>query len=239
MSYICLTNPCHMKTKLIALLVVLCQALPVIAQEETKDQITKSDGEIKTLFKKSDHKAEIGYYISPEGAYTQFKGRDVFLGGLSLGLMIDHFFSVGLAGYGILNSGNLWYDFEEPRPLDAPAGAYLYGGYGGVKFEFRILPSSPIHVNFPILIGGGGLVYNTWTYQNHNHDHYNYDGTTVDSDSFFVVEPGVMVELNLLKFMRVDAGISYRYTPDLDLMNTSAGLINNFNACLSLKFGKF
>jgi hypothetical protein len=93
-----------------------------------------------------------------------------------------------------------------------------------------------VHINFPILVGGGGLVYNTWTY--HHQDYY-YDGSTIDWDAFFVVEPGVMVEMNLVKFLRLDAGVSYRYTPDLDLMNTSSGLINNFNANLSLKFGKF
>ena len=223
------------------MILVICQALPVLSQDETMSKPSGSnDGEIKTLFKKSDRPVKVGYYLGLEGAYTQFKGRDVFLGGLSLGVILDHFFSVGLAGYGILNSGNLWYDFEEPQPLDAPTGAYLYGGYGGVKFEFRVFPTSPVHLNFPILIGGGGLVYSTWTYHNHDYGNYNnYNGTTIDSDAFFVVEPGIMVELNLVKFLRLDAGISYRYTPDLDLIQTSSGLINNFNANVSLKFGKF
>ena len=229
-----------MKKFLLALILVLSQVIPVFAQENTSTQspAKKDDGEIKTLFKHSNHRLKIGYYISPEGAYTQFKGRDVFLGGLSLGVIINHFFSVGLSAKGILNSGNLWYDLD--GPLGAPSGAYLYGGYGGVKFEFKVFSTSPVHINFPILIGGGGLVYNTW--QMHNKDYQDYNnnnGTTLDSDAFFVVEPGVMVELNLLKFMQLDAGVTYRYTPDLDLMQTSAGLINNFNAVVALKFGKF
>jgi hypothetical protein len=226
-----------MKNILFAMLLVLSQAFPVFAQEETKDQTQKSNDEIKTLFKKSDHPTIIGYYISPEGAYTQFKGRDVFLGGLSLGVIINHFFSVGLCANGILNSRNLWYEDVE---VITKQGAYLYGGYGGLKFEFRVLPTLPVHLNFPILIGGGGLVYNTGMSHDHNYNNYNnYNGSTLDWDAFFVVEPGVMMELNLLKFLRLDAGISYRYTPDLDLMNTSSDLINNFNANLSLKFGKF
>jgi hypothetical protein len=229
-----------MKKILLVLILIISQAVPVLSQDEPASNTSGSnDGEIKTIFKKSGHPVKVGYFISPEAAYTQFDTKNVFLGGLSFGVILDHFFSVGLAGYGIVNSGNLWYDFTEPQPLDAPTGAYLYGGYGGVKFEFRILPSSPIHVNFPILIGGGGLVYNTWTYHNSNYDYNNYNGTTIDSDAFFMVEPGAMVELNLVKFLRLDAGVSYRYTPDLDLIQTSSGLINNFNANLSLKFGKF
>ncbi|MCX6277879.1 MAG: hypothetical protein NT004_07265 [Bacteroidetes bacterium] len=224
-----------MKTKLIALFLVLCQAIPLFAQEESKTVTSKNnDDEIKTLFKKTDHPVKIGYYIGPEFSYTQFKGRDVFLGGLSLGVILNHFFSVGLCANGIMNPGNLWYNNVD---TNNSRGAYLYGGYGGVKFEFMVLPTSLVHVNFPILIGGGGLVYNTGLYHTQNH---NYSGgSTLDWDSFFVVQPGVMVEINLLKFLRFDAGISYRYTPDLNLINTSSGLINNFNANVSVKFGKF
>lgn len=220
-----------MKTKIFLLLLAFVPSLTLLAQDDqTQTKTQGNQDEIKTIFRKSDHQVRVGYFIGPEAAYTQFKGRDVFIGGLSGGIILNHFFSVGLAGYGILNSQNLWYD-----NIQDINGAYLYGGYGGVKFEFRVLPSYPVHVNFPILIGGGGLVYNTWTYRHNS----SYDSNTLDWDSFFVVEPGVMVELNLLKFMRIDAGVSYRYTPDLDLMNTSADLINNFNVNLALKFGKF
>ncbi|MCK9203643.1 MAG: hypothetical protein M0P58_04290 [Bacteroidales bacterium] len=220
--------------KIILLFILLSmQVFPVTAQIDSTVRWSskKSDGEIKTLFSRSDHRVKVGFYIGPDAAYTQFKDRNVFLVGMSMGVIIDHFFSVGLAGCGIVNSRNLWYN-----DIKNGQGAYLYGGYGGLKMEFRILPSSPVHINFPILIGGGGLVYNSWTYRNNN----NYqDGESLDWDSFFVVEPGVMVELNLLKFMRLDLGLSYRYVPDLDLMNTSSGLVNNFNANIGLRFGKF
>jgi hypothetical protein len=227
-----------MKKSLFILILLMFQVSLLSAQDEP---VIKSsaphEGEIKTLFKKSNKPMKIGYYIGPEFAYTQFQGRDVFLGGLGLGVIVNHFFSVGLEGYGVLNSGNLWYDFED-TPLGSPTGAYLYGGYGGLKFEFRIFATSPVHISFPILIGGGGMAYSTWQMHSRNYND-NYDGTTLDSDAFFVVEPGVMVEINMLKFIRVGAGITYRYTPNLDLIYTSSGRINNFNAKLSLRFGKF
>ncbi len=225
-----------MKKFFCVLVLGVISGFSMMAQTVSDQQSSsKDDGEIKTLFHKSGHPMKIGYYISPESAYTQFDGKDVFMAGLSFGAIIDHFFSVGLAASGIVNPGNLWYDNVKDS-----AGAYLYGAYGGLKFEFRVFPAYPVHVNFPILIGGGGMAFNTDMYHHdgqNNND--NYNGTTLDWDAFFVVEPGVMLELNLVKFMRVDAGVSYRYTPDLDLINTSSGLINNFNANLSLKFGKF
>lgn len=220
-----------MKKFILAAIIALGMTTLVFAQDEPSGT-SSGNNEIKTLFKKSDHPKNIGYYISPEFAYTQFEGRNVFLGGLSLGVIVNHFFSAGLSAKGILNSSYLWCDFNR-TPVN-PLGAYLYGGYGGLKFEFKLLPTSPLHVNFPILIGGGGLTYNTGTMHNNNNN-----GTSLDWDAFFVVEPGVMLELNLLKFMQPDVGISYRYAPGLNLMETNAGLINNFNANLSLKFGKF
>ena len=224
-----------MKNLLLTLVVlVLSQAIVFSQDDPAGAGAASGDHEIKTLFKSSNHTAKIGFYIGPEGAWTQFDDRNVFLGGLSMGVIVNHFFSVGLGGYGILNSRYLWYDNLKPA---VSQGAYLYGGYGGVKLEFRVLPKAPALLNFPILLGGGGLVYNTWAFNTHDGSIYN--GETIDWDAFFVVEPGMMLEVNLLKFMRLDAGLSYRYTPDLDLVNTRSDLINNFNVNFSLKFGKF
>ena len=61
----------------------------------------------------------------------------------------------------------------------------------------------------------------------------------MSGDHFFVIEPGVKVECNVIKALRIGIGISYRYTPDLDLKYTSSDLINQFTAKLSLRFGKF
>lgn len=223
-----------MKTTFIALALLLCQAMAYSQDEPVAQAKTTDDPGMKTLFNASGHKVQAGFFLGPEAAYTQFDGRSVWLGGLSMGVILDHVFSIGLSGYGIVNSGNLWYDGIDPYDS---AGAYLYGGYGGVKMEFRVLPSSPVHLNFPLMIGGGGLVYNTWNWR-HDDDNY-FDGYTIDWDTFFVLEPGVMMEVNLLKFLRFDAGVSYRYAPGLDLVNTKSGFANNFNVNLSLKFGKF
>jgi len=190
-------------------------------------------GEIRTLFKKTDSskKVPIGWFVGPDGMYTQFKHRDVFLGGLNFGITINHFFSVGLAGNVILNSCNLWYE-----KIEEHQGAYLAGGYAGAFLEFTVAPKFPVHVSFPVLIGGGGLTYVYNFYSDWNQF---WDLTSLDWDAFFVVEPGVRIELNVIKAFRIFVGGSYRYTPDLELMNTSPDLINNFNGIIGLKFGKF
>jgi hypothetical protein len=157
-----------------------------------------------------------------------------------MGVTVDHWLSVGLAGYGIINSGNLEYDEMVYDDINKTwQSANLYGGYGGLLVEFTVIPRSVVHVSFPVLIGGGGLTY---MYRPEYVNQYDWSGLqSVDWDAFFVVQPGVKVEFNIVKFFRIGVGVSYRYTPDLDLQQdkTTNLIINQFNANLSLKFGKF
>lgn len=189
---------------------------------------------IQTVFGKPQH---IGWWISPDFAYTQLSNRDAWLGGMSGGVILDHSFSIGVAGYGIMNSNSLVYS----NVLDT-ANVYLYGGYGGLKLEYRLWPLKMINIAFPLLIGGGGVGYSTWNwnhdyyyddpYHDHHHEYYSWDG-------FFVLEPGVTVGINLLRFMRLDVGASYRWAPSVNLPSTSRELTDGFNATMALRFGGF
>jgi len=231
-----------MKRTIILLMILMMSASAAISQDDYSQKPEQKDPEeIKTLFKKRDKDAQkphIGYYIGPEFAYTQFTGnKNVFMLGLSLGTTINRWFGIGLAGYGIINSGNLVYD---KLVYDSVNHKYkdcnLFGGYGGLNLEFTVLPKSPVHVTFPVLIGLGGLTYLYFPEK----DWYYYDNNeNIDWDVFFVVQPGVKVEFNVVKFFRIGVGASYRYVPDLDLINTSTSAVNQFNANISLKFGKF
>jgi len=70
-------------------------------------------------------------------------------------------------------------------------------------------------------------------------NHYEDSDFAYAWDSFFVIEPGIVVGVNLLKFMRLDTGISFRFTTGLDLPKTNSILMNSFNVNISLKFGRF
>lgn len=201
----------------------------VHAQNETPAQQPE---EMQTLFNGS---GPLGWWVSPDFAVTSIDGRNAWLGGLSGGVIINHNFSIGLGGYGIMNSNNLNFS----GVLDT-ADVYLYGGYGGVKFEYRMAPLKKVHLAFPVLIGGGSVAYSTWNWKNAGAwEDDNWDENVYVWDSFFVIEPGVVVGLNLLKWMRFDAGVSYRYAPGVDLPKTNSNLMNGVNGTFSLKFGKF
>lgn len=91
---------------------------------------------------------------------------------------------------------------------------------GGVIIEPIIWAKSPVHISIPILIGAGGAAYINNYYGRHTgHDlDYHY---TEEADAFFVIEPGIEVELNMVNFMRLAVGGYYRYTSDLYLASTN------------------
>jgi hypothetical protein len=211
--------------RIIMLCVIVLSGLAVQAQKvKDEQQYTQ------TLFRNPAH---VGWYVAPEFAFTQFNNREVLLSGLSAGVIFNHNFSIGLGGYGIINSDNLRYS-----GISDTEDLYLYGGWGGLKLEYRINPAKAVHVSFPLLIGGGSMSFNKNSWKDAMYDDTWNEGNYA-TDAFFVVEPGVMMGLNLIKFMRLDIGVTYRYTPNLDLPGTGPDLINGMNAVASLKFGRF
>lgn len=231
-----LNEPMMMRRIFLTAFIAMGTFLIASSQSDSTNYAAKNDGEIRTLFKGLDKSVKVGFYGSPDFSWTQFDNRNVYMMGLSGGVILNHTFSIGLAGKGIVNSHDLWYN-----NIQDSVGAYLYGGYGGLKLEYKLFPESPVHLSFPLLIGAGGLVYSNFTYQDfeENDEDFEHSDYNIDSDGFFVIEPGVMLEINLIKFMRLNAGVSYRYASQINLMNTSNGLLNNFNVNVALVFGKF
>ncbi|MCD4705447.1 hypothetical protein K8R66_05225, partial [bacterium] len=107
-----------------------------------------------------------------------------------------------------------------------------------------------VHVSFPVLVGAGGVsLLEDKYYLNKWEDDYYYE--SLASQAYFVVEPGVEVEFNMVKFLRIGLGAYYRYTSDValtyikydhqngDTKITKKPELSGFSFGLSLKFGKF
>lgn len=216
--------------RFILIFAMLFLAILVNAQEGK----SSNNDEINTIFGKSEE-TKIGWFVGIDPGYTQFDGRDVWLAGIGGGMIINHNLTIGLTGHGWTNRNGMFY----PEVTDT-VGAYLEGGYGGLLLEYTLFPKSPVHVTFPIMIGGGGASYVTdMEYPEWDEDEWDTSHKTLDTDHFFTIEPGVRAEVNILKFMRFNAGVSYRYVGGLHLINTSSDMMNGFTATAGLKFGKF
>ena len=221
--------------KLAVLIAGLMVVFTVTAQNETE----KTNPGMQTIFGK-DHQPSVGWFVGLESAYTQFDERDVWMGGINFGMILDHHLSMGLTGRGWYERDKMFY----PQLTDT-TGAYLEGGYGGLLLEYTLFPESVVHLSFPVLIGAGGASYVSekeymeWDDNEWDDNEWDSHHEVLDTDVFFVIEPAVNAEVNILRFMRLYAGVGYRYTSGFQMINTSDNLMNNFTAKVGLKFGKF
>jgi hypothetical protein len=223
------------KISIFTTLLIILAASIAYAQEE------KNTDEIQTIFGNRGGKVSHGGYAAITTSYSQVAGTDAFTLGGRAGWLIDHHVTIGFAGHGFVNSIYVdTYDFPPDYNGDPVSGLYLVGGYGGLFIEPIIAPNFPVHLAIPILIGGGGAAWNytTWYDYGWEDDYYDYYDP-YDYDGFFVIEPGLEIELNLVKFMRASVGVTYRYVTDLQLDGTPKDAMNGFAGNFSLKFGKF
>ncbi|MBN1895080.1 hypothetical protein JW906_11320 [bacterium] len=155
----------------------------------------------------------------------------VLVGGRG-GWIINHAFSIGAGGYGLVNSippqdnvdfGN-WF-FSDP---------VLGMGYGGFEMEVIVRSDRLVHSTIILLIGAGGVGFHeAWDSDwEDRDDHYQWD-------SFFILEPGVNVELNVTGFFRLNVGASYRFVSGVDKWGLSESDIGGPATTLTFKFGKF
>jgi hypothetical protein len=203
-------------------------AIAVIAGDTSaqKNDSLKKNDEIKTIF--GSKKVSHGGYGAFTIGYSQIDGKDAFYTGGRGAWVIGHSFAIGLGGTGFSN--NLYTDNS------ASSQEYsIEGGYGGLLLEPVFLPKFPVHLSFPVLLGAGGVAYVETT----SWDNFDPDYNIVESDAFLVAEPGVELEMNLLKFVRIAFDATYRFTSDIHIVNKRSDVLNGLNFGLTMKFGKF
>jgi len=193
-------------------------------------QETYENDQVRTLF---SHNQSNGGYGAFTMSYSNIGGYDALVTGGRGAFIFDHVLAIGLGGYGFVN--NLNYDYYHQQP--ANSNLSLAGGYGGLLIEPIVAGKSPVHVSFPILIGGGGVslvdLYNE-DFWDHPYTGYEYD-----YDAYFVFEPGVELEFNMARFFRLAAAVSYRYTSKIQIQKIDEDALKGFNFGLTFKFGKF
>lgn len=210
--------------RILLLLAIFSLSISTFSQaveDETTEK--RKDDEIKTLIGGSD---EIGGYGGLSVLYSQIDAKDAIVFGARGGLIMGHMFAMGIGGAGFVNDAH--YDFALDRNVS------LTGGYGGMFFEPILLPKFPVHLSVPVLIGIGGVAY-TSVERTEWDDQYFVE----DSETFLLVEPGIELEMNITHFFRFAMGAYYRYTSEIELLNTDKDVLNGFSFGVNFKFGKF
>jgi hypothetical protein len=150
----------------------------------------------------------VGGYGGISVVGSNMKNRGVVYVGAEGALLIDHRFAIGLAGYGLAS--------RILGPDDAYGHEQRLGfGYGGLLLKYSFIGRQPYHLTVGTLVGGGGAGYD------HDDDDDNdafrdHDNDYDDIDGVFVVEPSVSGHLNLTRWARIGAQVSYRFVSGLD-----------------------
>src|SRR5690606_23075696 len=166
--------------------------------------------------------------------------QDALLVGARGAWIIDHRLSIGIAGHGLVTAvPNAAYDAHLIEQGEVPLRrSSMYMGYGGLLIEPVVAYRSPVHITLPVIVGAGGVTYGYSSCLPEDFDPLTHEDR-YDAQAFFVVEPGIELEMNIIPLLRVGIGASYRYTTDLNLPATPKDALRGINVGITVKVGAF
>lgn len=215
--------------------VLMLGVLFITNQNAQAQKETKPNQEIQTIF---GPETSFGGYGGISLGVTRINNQEAISAGIRAAWILNHSLAVGFAGKGFVSE-------LENELLPQNNYSYLGGGYGGVLIEPIVLGNRPINLSVPILFGAGGIGFESGDYNEYYDQFYSQLN---DYDLFFIVEPGVELQLNLTPFFRVAFGAQYRFTTetelstnfnDTDIAILDKGDLNDFTFNVTFKFGKF
>lgn len=212
---------------LIAAAVLTLQATQSLAQDTTK-----------TLLHFPKIK-QMGIYIAPEYQYGQLKNAFTSFTGVSGMLIFNKSFAIGASFQHSIYEG---YSPKGISPL------YLSGRFGGLKMEYTYNPNNVIHLSFPLTIGMGTAQTDSALHTRMAPDPMLRDGRNRfrphgNTNDYFLIQPGAVVEANLFKTVKLYAGVAYRLSFDTYSTNSSslipASTLQGFSLNAGVKVGLF
>jgi hypothetical protein len=172
---------------------------------------------------------ESGGWGGPSITVTSISGHSAFCFGGRGGWTINHTLTLGGAGMGMVT------DIMSDRP-GVDSGCSLTFGYGGGLIEVALMSDRVVHPTISLLIGAGGVGYRYGYAYATDGGMSQYNGL---SRTVFVLEPGVSVELNLVHFMRIAMGATYRLVTGVDLAGYANKDFSGISGAVTFKFGTF
>ncbi|GGM92334.1 hypothetical protein GCM10010967_26880 [Dyadobacter beijingensis] len=176
-----------------------------------------------------------GGYAGISNKFTKIDGRFANMPEIYGGWFINQRLLIGIEGAATTNFIRVP---ELEQNFRARKMTYMYGQFG-LMTEYVIASTRKVHLTANLMTGSGF----TLQYDRRDFDDWEWDEWDDDHDEnarcFFVMEPGVQVEFNLLKWMRFSPGISYRKAFNAKGNGLSDSDISNISYNVTLKFGRF
>lgn len=167
-------------------------------------------------------KIESGGFGGPVWKATRLNGEFAFLGGGRGGWIINHTLVIGGGGYGTMA------DVETGLVDSNGKKLVLRMEYSGFELEYIRHSGKLVHFTAYALFGGGYI-------RLHEHE----PGGLAASDNFFVMDASINAEINVFRWLRVNAGAGYRLAFGIDTEGLGNGDVGGPEAQVTVKFGKF
>ena len=174
-------------------------------------------------------------YVAPTGSLTQIDGNlAVKVGGRFVWLKNSRF-GIGLSGSALIGG------LVDDAVLNA--NYRVAGGYGGLLLEYNLSPHKRVHLSFPVVFALGAI-----TYVQDGINNIGALGNPMIEDQRVLgfVEPGMLVEVNVWKYIKAGIELNYRYSTFSELNYNDSGDVilsgsglNGFSGGLTLKVGIF
>jgi hypothetical protein len=169
-------------------------------------------------------------YGTIQPSFTSIKGAFLFAVKAGGGIILKNTVGIGVEANAIVSSEELEDIYY--GSINDETTAVVQGYYGGLRIEPKLEPKKVLHLTFPLVIGGGILLYKT------SREYYD-NKREIDNDTFFYIEPGAMVEINISTVFRLGFLFSFRYVPNLNLNSTASNAFNTASFGINLAFGKY
>jgi hypothetical protein len=168
----------------------------------------------------------IGYFLTPFCQIGKMAGSTATIPGIGAGVVLNNKFSFDLRYKYIIT--------ENTPKGEVDNRLYLDGQWFGIRCEYLIKPEKAVHFSFPLEVGIGEIELDL-------KDFYEDQHVTIPSDNawFVNLEPGVSLEINLWKYMKLNLTAGYRFVSDFTFRNLSERDLMGFNYSVALKIGIF
>ncbi len=165
-----------------------------------------------------------GVYVAPciEASPFGQNGEWGFSPGVQIGWTLNQRYTIGFF------ANQLWNNVDATW-LQKQSQYFLNVTRAGVFFSYTLNPDALVHAEFYAKIGAGLVGYRIQEIG----DFDNFD------DEFYLIEPGMAIEINVTRFMRTSLQMSYLSVQDIELQHMKNSDFSGLVFAMKFKVGLF
>ncbi len=176
----------------------------------------------KTVF--GNTKLQLGYFVNPACQFGKVAGSTAVLPGIGAGITINNKVSLSV---------NYRFIITENTPAgEMDQRLYLDQQYAGIRGEYALFPERVTHINFRVEAGSGHTEFDL-------KDAFETADVPVKDASFAYLEPGIALEVNLWKYLKLDLGAGYRIVSHVTFGDMTEKDFRGFSCSAGFKLGIF